>query len=259
MSASEITTAAQAAEFLAALEAGELRAAEPTPDGWRVNPAVKAGILQVFRLGTNVEQRSGVFAFRDRDLLLSDGRCPPDVRLVPGGSAIRRGAHVGRGVVVMPPAYVNIGAFVDEATMIDSHVLVGSCAQVGKRVHLSAGVQIGGVLEPVGAVPVIVEDDAFIGGQCGLYDGTLVGAGVVLAAGVVLTASTPVYDIVHERQLTPQDGRVVIPPRAVVVAGNRPARGAFAEQANLHLAAAVIVKYRDDRTDARTALEAALR
>jgi 2,3,4,5-tetrahydropyridine-2-carboxylate N-succinyltransferase len=254
-----IANRSDAAAFLDALEFGEIRAATRINDHWQVHASVKSGILNVFRLAENVDQHCTPFAFRDRDLLLSDGRCPPGVRIVPGGSMVRRGAHLARGVVVMPPAYVNIGAFVDEDTMIDSHVLVGSCAQIGRRVHLSAGVQIGGVLEPIGAMPVIIEDDAFIGGQCGVYDGVRIGARAVLAAGVVLTASTPVFDLVHGRSIRPAEGPLAIPPNAVVVAGTRPARGNFAGANGLALSAAIIVKYRDDRTDARTALETALR
>jgi 2,3,4,5-tetrahydropyridine-2-carboxylate N-succinyltransferase len=176
------------------------------------------------------------------------------VRLVPGGSSVRRGAFVAKGVVVMPPAYINVGAFVDEGTMVDSHALVGSCAQIGKRVHLSAAAQVGGVLEPAGARPVVVEDDAFVGGLVGLFEGILVRRRAVLASGVVITGSTVLYDLVNDREWVKE-----VPEDAVVVPGSRPAKGAFAEARGLHLAAPVIVKYRDARTDAATALEQALR
>jgi len=254
-----VTNRTDARAFLDALEAGTLRAAEPEAGAWRVNATVKEGILQVFRLAENADQPARPFAFRDRDLLLADGRCPAGVRVVPGGTLIRRGAHVAPGVVIMPPAYVNIGAFVDCDTMIDSHALVGSCAQIGRRVHLSAGAQIGGVLEPVGALPVIIADDAFIGGNSGVYDGVMVARRAVLAAGTVLTASTPLHDLVHDREIKPADGRLTIPPDAVVIPGTRPAGGAYAKSQGLALNAALIVKYRDRRTDARTALESALR
>lgn len=254
-----VNTREDAAAFLDALEAGALRAAEREGGGWRVNAAVKEGILQVFRLAQNVEKRGGAFAFRDRDLLVGEGRCPTGVRVVPGGSWIRRGAHVAAGVVIMPPAYVNIGAFVDCDAMIDSHALVGSCAQIGRGVHLSAGAQIGGVLEPVGALPIVIEDHAFIGGNCGVYDGVLVSSRAVLAAGTVLTASTPLFDLVNAREIRAEAGRLVVPPDAVVVPGTRPASGELAKSQGLSLAAALIVKYRDSRTEARTALESALR
>jgi 2,3,4,5-tetrahydropyridine-2-carboxylate N-succinyltransferase len=254
-----VKTRDDAIALLDALEAGRLRAAEPEAGVWRVNAEVKEGILQVFRLAENVEQNSGAFAFRDRDLLLGEARCPPGVRVVPGGTMIRRGAHVASGVVIMPPAYVNIGAFVDCDSMIDSHALVGSCAQIGRRVHLSAGAQIGGVLEPIGALPIIVEDDAFIGGNCGVYDGVMISRRAVLAAGVVLTASSPVYDLVNACEIKPRDGRLTIPPDAVVISGTRPASGEYAKAQHLMISAALIVKYRDGRTDARTSLESALR
>ena len=246
--------------LLDALESGRIRAAEPDgAGGWRVNRQVKEGILQVFRLGVNTDLCDGVFPYRDRDLLFPRTVCPPGVRVVPGGTSIRRGAHVAPDVVIMPPAYVNVGAYVDAGSMIDSHALVGSCAQVGRGVHVSAAAQIGGVLEPVGALPVIIEDGAFIGGNCGVYEGVRVGAGAVLAAGVVLASSTPVYDLVNERQVEPVGGILTIPPGAVVVSGTRPASGTFAAQRGLSVSAAIIVKYRDARTDVRTALEESLR
>jgi 2,3,4,5-tetrahydropyridine-2-carboxylate N-succinyltransferase len=248
--------------FLEALERGEVRAAERDGDGaWRANAWVKGGILLGFRLGEIADFSAAPFSFLDKDTFpprvfsLADG-----VRVVPGGSAIRRGAYVARGVVCMPPMYVNVGAFVDEGTMVDSHALVGSCAQIGKRVHLSAAAQVGGVLEPVGAVPVVVEDDVFVGGGCGLYEGTVVRAGAVLAAGVVLTRSTRVYDLVNECVLRAEDGKNLdIPAGAVVVPGVRAVDTGFGRAHGLALSAPCIVKYRDASTDAATTLEEALR
>lgn len=242
-------------ELLAALEDGSTRAATRTPDGvWRAHPWVKHGILAAFRHSETVEMawpggavdKSLVPA---RQLTAVDG-----VRVVPGGTSVRRGAHLAPGVVVMPPSYVNVGAFVGAASMVDSHVLVGSCAQVGSGVHLSAAVQLGGVLEPVGARPVVVEDDAFVGAQCGLYEGAVVRERAVLAPGVMLTGRTTVYDLVHEREV-----RGEVPAGAVVVPGSRPASGDFAAARKLSLYAPVIVKYRDSSTDAATVLEDALR
>ncbi|HVS04301.1 MAG TPA: 2,3,4,5-tetrahydropyridine-2,6-dicarboxylate N-succinyltransferase [Thermoanaerobaculia bacterium] len=250
-------------ELFAALEAGEVRAAvrdRQSATGWRAEEWVKRGILAAFTCGRDVDVAARPMAFRDRDTLLTLTAPPPGVRAVPGGTAIRRGAHVAARVVLMPPSYVNVGAFVDEGTMIDSHALVGSCAQIGKRVHLSAAAQVGGVLEPIGALPVIVEDDVFVGGNAGLYEGVVVQRRAVLAAGVVLTGSSRVYDLVREETLAAAAGLpLVIPAGAVVVMGSRPAAGAFARQQGLALAAPVIVKYRDDRTDAKTTLEEALR
>ena len=262
---------------LAGLESGRLRAAWPdsaAPGGWRVEPGVKAAILARFADRSTVEwDIGGVFRFRDRvgvpvRTLLENG---PDedgaadavsrpVRIVPGGTSIRAGVHLGRGVVILPPSYVNVGAWVGDDTMIDSHVLVGSCAQVGARVHLAAGVLVGGVLEPAGARPVIIEDDAFIGAGSALLEGVLIGRGAVVGAGVTLTGTSRVYDLVRERVL---DGRpedpLAIPPRAVVVPGARPAAGDFAERHGLSVATALIVKDRDVGTDARLTLEAVLR
>jgi 2,3,4,5-tetrahydropyridine-2-carboxylate N-succinyltransferase len=243
-------------EFLEGLEAGALRAASPDADGnWHANPWVKTAILAGFRSTPTVEvphwpgPSFDRAAYPPRVLALADG-----VRLVPGGSAIRRGAYVAPGVVVMPPAYVNVGAFVDEGTMVDSHALVGSCAQIGKRVHLSAAAQVGGVLEPAGALPVVVEDDAFVGGLCGLFEGVVVKRRAVLAPGVLLTASTRIFDLVHERELTR-----VVPEGAVVVPGTRPASGGYAMNKRLSVSAPCIVKYRDEKTAASTVLEEALR
>jgi 2,3,4,5-tetrahydropyridine-2-carboxylate N-succinyltransferase len=241
--------------LLAGLEAGVLRAAEPEGDGWRVNAWIKQAILAGFRMTTLEAMPGPGFPFFDkgaypaRSLTLEDG-----IRLVPGGSSLRRGAYIAKGVVVMPPAYVNVGAYVDEGTLVDSHALVGSCAQVGKRVHISAAAQIGGVLEPAGARPVIVEDDAFLGGLTGLFEGVRVGRRAVLASGVVLTASTVIHDLVNGCIWTRE-----VPEGAVVVPGSRPASSDYARAHGLSLSAPIIVKYRDARTDAATALEGALR
>jgi len=242
--------------LLAGLETGAIRAAERQEDGsWVANTWVKRAILCGFRRTSLVEMAGPGFpmfdkaAYPPRHFGLEDA-----VRLVPGGSAVRRGAHIARNVVLMPPAYVNVGAFVDEGTMVDSHALVGSCAQIGKRVHLSAAAQIGGVLEPAGARPVIVEDDAFVGGLVGLFEGIVVRRRAVLASGVVITGSSIIYDLVNGREL-----RQEVPEGAVVVPGSRPASGDYAKARGLQLAAPCIVKYRDDKTDAATALEQALR
>jgi 2,3,4,5-tetrahydropyridine-2-carboxylate N-succinyltransferase len=248
--------------LMAALESGEARAAEPGPDGWRVNAWVKKGILLGFRLGHLVETApAGPLRFFDNDtflprqLSLADG-----VRLIPGGSAIRSGAYVARGVVVVPPAYVNVGAYVGEGSMVDSHALVGSCAQVGRRVHLSAGAMIGGVLEPVGAVPVIIEDEVLVGGNCGVYEGAQVGRRAVLGSGVILTGSVTVYDLPRKTTYRrTADAPLRIPEGAVVVQGSRRSADPFAEKHGISLYTPVIVKYRDDKTDASTALEDALR
>lgn len=242
-------------ELLDALEDGTVRAATRTPDGvWRAHPWVKHGILAAFRHSETVEMDWPGGAV-DKSLVPARhlGRAE-QVRVVPGGTSVRRGAHLAPGVVVMPPSYVNVGAAVGAGSMVDSHVLVGSCAQVGGGVHLSAAVQLGGVLEPVGAVPVVVEDDAFVGAQCGLYEGAVVRERAVLAPGVMLTGRTTLYDLVHGREV-----RGEVPAGAVVVPGARPAGGDFAAQHGLSLYAPVIVKYRDSSTDAATVLEDALR
>ena len=249
--------------FIARLDAGEIRAAEKRGDQWQVNHWVKQGILLGFRLGWIAEfSINDTFQFRDKHTYpLKDLKAlSQNVRLVPGGSSVRRGAYLGNNVTLMPPMYINTGAYVDDETMVDSHALVGSCAQVGKRVHLSAGSQIGGVLEPVGAMPVIVEDDVLIGGNCGIYEGTIVETRAVIGAGTIITGSTPIYDVVNSKVLrkTPETP-LVVPCNAVVVPGTRPARGAFAMEHHLHIACPVIVKYRDDATDATTALEELLR
>ncbi len=256
------TAEAAVRELLDALNRGAERAAERRADGtWAANAWVKQGILLGFRIGEMADYSTERFPFFDkhtyplRPFAEGDG-----VRLVPGGSAVRTGAYLAPGVVCMPPMYVNVGAYVDEGSMIDSHALVGSCAQVGRGVHVSAAAQLGGVLEPVGARPVVVEDGAFIGGGCGVYEGCIVREGAVLAPGVQLTASTRLYDLARERVIEGSaEAPLEVPARAVVVPGTRPAGGAFARRHGLALSAPVVVKYRDARTSAATALEDALR
>src|SRR6202046_1428891 len=250
-------------ELRIALEAGELRAAEPDaslPLGWRVNAWVKRGILLGFRIGTMTEMGGDTLRFIDkhtypvRRFVVADG-----VRVVPGGVSVRTGAYVAKGVAVIPPSYVNVWAYVDEGTMVDSHALVGSCAQIGKRVHLSAAAQIGGVLEPVNATPVIIEDEALVGGNTGVYEGTVVRRRAVLAAGTILTRGTPVYDIVRGEVLRADAHQpLVIPEGAVVVPGSRELKRGIAGAATawgLSLYTPVIVKYRDDKTDLSSTLE----
>jgi 2,3,4,5-tetrahydropyridine-2-carboxylate N-succinyltransferase len=253
-------------EFKRALNAGAIRAAEPdqtSPTGWRVNTWVKKGILAGFRLGGIVDMSVDPV----RAPFLDKATYPvqqftPDrgIRIVPGGSSIRDGAYIARSVTCMPPMYINAGAWVDEGTMVDSHALVGSCAQLGKRVHLSAASQIGGVLEPVGAMPVIIEDDVLIGGNCGVYEGTVVKRRAVLGTGTILNRSTPVYDlvrgIVHRAD---GDNPLVIPEQAVVVAGSRAVTSGAGKDWGISLYTPVIVKYRDERTDAKIQLEDYLR
>jgi 2,3,4,5-tetrahydropyridine-2,6-dicarboxylate N-succinyltransferase len=250
-------------ELRDALTRGTIRAAEPDPTqphGWRVNAWVKRGILLGFRIGRLVESGTDL-SFVDKDTYPAQRFRPEGrVRVVPGGSAVRSGAFVAPGVVCMPPMYVNVGAYVDEGTMVDSHALVGSCAQIGRNVHLSAGAQIGGVLEPVNASPVILEDGVLVGGNCGVYEGTLVRKRAVLGAGVILTRSTPVYDIVRGEVLrATQDSPLVIPEDAVVVAGARAISRGKAAEWGLSLYTPVIVKYRDDKTDLSLELEDLLR
>ena len=258
-----------------ALDAGEIRVAEPdpsAPNGWRVNADVQSAILGLF---ANRETRTwnldGALQFRDRvnlpvkDLLDSvEARAAIAAgkpwRVVPGGTSVRAGAYLAPGVTIVPPSFINVGAWVGEGAMVDSHVLVGSCAQVGARVHLSAGVQIGGVLEPPGRRPVIVEDEVFVGAQVALLEGVLVQKGAVIAAGVILTGTSRLYDLVNERVIVGTlDEPLAVPAGAVVVPGVRPATGEFAAANGIALSTAVIVKYRDERTDARVALEEALR
>ncbi len=245
------------------LEAGRLRSAEPdptAPEGWRVRPEVKTAILERFRDRTTMSWEAGPLSFRDRVAVpprdLRDGPW----RIVPGGTAVRRGAHLGSDVVVMPPSYINIGAWVGEGTMVDSQVLVGSCAQIGARVHLAAGVTIGGVLEPPGARPVIVEDDAFVGAGSALLEGVLVGRGAVIAAGVILTGTSRLYDLVRGRVLTgTAEAPLAVPSEAVVVPGARSLTSSFAARHGLSVATALLVKDRDPGPDQRVALEDALR
>jgi 2,3,4,5-tetrahydropyridine-2,6-dicarboxylate N-succinyltransferase len=249
-------------ELLEGLENGQLRAAEPDGHGgWRANGWVKQGILLGFALGEMADFSSPPFSFFDKDTFPVRGFTPHDgVRIVPGGSTIRRGAYVARGVVCMPPMYVNVGAYVDTGSMVDSHALVGSCAQIGKRVHLSAAAQVGGVLEPIGARPVVIEDDVFVGGGCGIYEGCLVRRGAVLAAGVILTGSTRVYDLVNETVIRGSgEHPLEIPENAVLVPGTRAHDSDFGREHGLSLSAPVIVKYRDQSTNASTTLEEALR
>jgi 2,3,4,5-tetrahydropyridine-2-carboxylate N-succinyltransferase len=253
--------------FKQLLNEGSVRAAEKKESAWVVNTWVKEGILLGMRLGkltgvtVSPEGNLGGFSFIDKDTWpLKEITLDHNVRIVPGGSSVRDGAYLAPSVVMMPPAYVNVGAYVDAGTMIDSHALVGSCAQVGKKVHLSAGVQVGGVLEPVGAMPVIVEDEVMVGGNCGIYEGTIVRERAVIGTGVILNGSTPVYDLVHGTiYRRSAEEPLVIPAGAVVVAGSRKLRGDFAAEHGLSLYTPVIVKYRDDRTDGATALEEALR
>jgi len=250
------------ARLRAQLSAGEVRAAEPdasTVTGWRVNTWVKQGILLGFKFGDIADMSSdhGRWPFFDKDTLpLKRLDVQSGVRVVPGGSTVRDGAFLGKGVICMPPMYINIGAWVGEGTLVDSHALVGSCAQIGSRVHLSAAAQIGGVLEPVGALPVIIEDDVLVGGNCGVYEGAIVKRRAVLASGVILTRSTPIYDLPNERIIEPEPGQpLIVPEGAVVVPGSRPVTTGKGREWGLSVATPIIVKYRDERTDARTALE----
>jgi 2,3,4,5-tetrahydropyridine-2-carboxylate N-succinyltransferase len=249
-----------------ALSAGTVRAAEPdiaSPGGWRVNTWVKQGILLGFRFGDMVDASMdhGKLPFYDKDTLpLKRPGLAAGVRIVPGGSAVRDGAYIAPGVICMPPMYVNIGAYIGEQSLIDSHALVGSCAQVGARVHVSAGAQIGGVIEPVGAMPVIIEDEALIGGNTGVYEGAIIKTRAVIAAGTVLTGSTPVYDLVKGEVIKPGAERpLIIPEGAVVVPGARAVTAGKGPDWGLSLATPVIVKYRDSRTDTRTELETWIR
>ena len=250
--------------FKAALNRGEIRAAERDPNGqWRTNAWVKRGILLGFRMGSIVEMTppGASLQFLDKNTYPIRKFSPDDrVRIVPGGSSIRDGAYIAPGVVCMPPMFVNAGAYVDEGTMIDSHALVGSCAQIGKRVHLSAAAQIGGVLEPAGAMPVIIEDDCVVGGNCGVYEGAIVREHAVLASGVIITGSTPIFDLVREEIYRRSgDAPLEIPAGAVVVPGARAVQSKQGQEWGLSLYAPVIVKYRDEKTDAATQLEDLLR
>jgi 2,3,4,5-tetrahydropyridine-2-carboxylate N-succinyltransferase len=244
------------------LAAGRVRAAEPdgsTSTGWRVNVWVKQGILLGFRVGELADMTvdHGRWPFFDKDTMPLKKLTPADgVRIVPGGSSIREGAYLAPGVICMPPMYINVGAWVGEGTLVDSHALVGSCAQIGAKVHLSASAQIGGVIEPVGAMPVIVEDDVLVGGNCGVYEGAIVKRRAVLASGTIITGSTPIYDLPNSRIIAPEKGQpLVVPEGAVVVPGARAVTVGAGREWGLSLATPVIVKYRDERTDARTELE----
>ncbi len=245
-----------------ALEHGEVRACERDADGnWKTNEWVKEGILLGFRLGELTDYSGAALSFVDKDSFPARRFGTADkVRIVPGGSSVRRGAYVAPGVICMPPMFINVGAYVDEGSMIDSHALVGSCAQIGKRVHVSAAAQIGGVLEPINASPVIIEDDVLVGGNCGVYEGTRIRRRAVLGAGVILTRGTPVYDIVHgEVYRASAERPLEIPENAVVVAGSRALAQGKAFEWGLSLYTPVIVKYRDEKTDAAVTLEDILR
>lgn len=248
-------------QTIADLEAGRIRVAEKIGGEWKVNSWVKEVILSGFRLGKLVDMTQGQFSFFDKDTIPTRMfNEQSGVRIVPGGSSVRAGAYLAPSVIMMPPAYVNIGAYVDEGTMIDSHALVGSCAQVGKHVHLSAASQLGGVLEPVGALPVIIEDNVFIGGNCGVYEGTIVKENAVIGTGVIINASTAIFDATTGEYIRAnENGQIVVPAGAVVVAGSRPiSKGPGAEQ-GIHLYCPVIVKYRDQKTAGSITLEDMLR
>lgn len=247
-------------EFLDALEQGCIRAAFRSSSGYQVDERVKKGILLAFRIGQKEKINVGPFTYIDKDNLwprrfdINDGP-----RIVPGGVSIRRGAYIGRNVTVMPPSYINVGAFVDDDSLIDSNVLVGSCAQIGKRTHISAGAQIGGVLEPIGALPVIIEDDVLIGGNCGIYEGCEIKSHAVLGAGVILTKSTKVFDLVNESVLSADEHRLKIPENAVLIPGARMLSSDFARRYELSVSTPLIIKYRDEKTNKKTLLEDLLR
>ena len=243
------------------LESGKVRVAEKTNGEWRVNSWVKEVILEGFRYGTLTDMSQGQFSFYDKDTIPARKFTPEDgVRIVPGGSAVRTGAYLAPSVIVMPPSYINIGAYVDSDTMIDSHALVGSCAQVGRHVHLSAASQLGGVLEPVGALPVIVEDNVFIGGNCGIYEGTIVRENAVIGTGVVINSSTAIFDATTGEYIRANAaGQMIVPPGAVVVAGSRPVTKGPGAEKGIHLYTPVIVKYRDGKTNSSVTLESVLR
>lgn len=249
-------------QVIDALEKGELRVAEKVNGEWVVNRHVKEVILAGFKLGAITDMHEGQFSFFDkntfpvRQFSASDG-----VRIVPGGTSIRRGAYLAPGSIVMPPAYVNVGAYVGEGTMVDSHVTIGSCAQVGKNIHISASTQIGGVLEPAGALPTIIEDGAFVGGNCGIYEGTIVQEGAVIASGVIITSSTAIFDATTGNFIKRNaDGRIVVPRNAVVVSGSKPiVRDGKPLESGVHLYCPVIVKYRDQKTAGSVHLEDLLR
>ena len=248
-------------EVIAALEAGQLRVAEKVNGAWKVNREVKEVILAGFKLGQVTDMSQGQFPFFDKDTFPVRKFSREDgVRIVPGGTSIRRGAHVAPGAIVMPPSYINVGAYVDSGTMVDSHVTIGSCAQIGKNIHISAATQIGGVLEPAGAMPTIIEDGAFVGGNCGIYEGTIVQEGAVIASGVIITAATAIFDATTG-EFVPRnaDGRVVVPRGAVVVSGSKPLSRGPAAGSGVALYCPVIVKYRDEKTAGSVVLEDLLR
>ena len=249
-------------EVIQALEKGELRVARKVDGVWQVNKHVKEVILAGFKLGAIQDMSEGQFSFLDKDTYPVRKFTPADgVRIVPGGSSIRRGAYLAKGAIVMPPSYINVGAFVDEGTMVDSHVTIGSCAQIGKHIHISAATQIGGVLEPAGALPTIIEDGAFVGGNCGIYEGTIVQEGAVIASGVIITSSTAIFDATTGEFIRRNaDGRVVVPRNAVVVSGSKPIiRDGKPLESGVHLYCPVIVKYRDAKTAGSVHLEDLLR
>ena len=243
------------------LEKGEIRVAEKTGGKWVVNKWVKEVILAGFKLGAITDMSQGQFSFFDKETFpVRKFSAEDGVRIVPGGSSIRRGAYLAPGSIVMPPAYVNVGAYVGEGTMVDSHVTIGSCAQVGKHIHISASTQIGGVLEPAGAMPTIIEDNAFIGGNCGIYEGTIVQENAVIGSGVIITSATPLFDSTTG-DFVPrnEDGRVVVPRGAVVVSGSRQMKKGPGAELGVSLYCPVIVKYRDEKTDGSVRLEDVLR
>lgn len=248
-------------KFIQGLDTGKIRSAEFSDNQWKVNQWIKKGIILGFRTGTLTDMSSGKFPYFDKSTYpLKKVNIKDDIRIVPGGTSIRAGCYISPGVVMMPPCYVNAGAYVDEGTMLDSHSLVGSCAQVGKNCHISAAAQIGGVLEPINARPVIIEDNVLIGGNCGIYEGVLIRQNAILASGVIITSSTPVYDLVkNEIYKTSSSDPLTIPENSVVVPGSRPASGEFARKNSIKLHTPVIVKYRDASSNAKTALEEALR
>ncbi len=249
-------------EVIEGLEKGQIRVAEKIGGEWKVNAWVKEVILAGFRLGAIKDMSGGQFSFYDKDTFpVRKFTAEDGVRIVPGGSSIRRGAYLAPGSIVMPPAYVNVGAYVGEGTMVDSHVTIGSCAQVGRHIHISASTQIGGVLEPAGAMPTIIEDGAFIGGNCGIYEGTIVQEGAVIASGVIITSSTAVFDATTGEFIRRNaDGRIVIPRGAVVVSGSKPiVRDGRPLESGVNLYCPVIVKYRDDKTSGSVRLEDMLR
>lgn len=243
------------------LEKGEIRVAEKIDGKWVVNKWVKEVILAGFKLGAITDMSQGQFSFFDKETFpVRKFTAEDGVRIVPGGSSIRRGAYLAPGSIVMPPAYVNVGAYVGEGTMVDSHVTIGSCAQVGKHIHISASTQIGGVLEPAGAMPTIIEDNAFIGGNCGIYEGTIVQENAVIGSGVIITSATPLFDsTIGDFVPRNEDGRVVVPRGAVVVSGSRPMKKGPGAELGVSLYCPVIVKYRDEKTDGSVRLEDVLR